>query len=34
VTTIAATSVARNRIVVTMDKGFAELPGVQVRLVG
>jgi predicted nucleic acid-binding protein len=31
---IAATSVARNRIVVTMDKGFAELPGVQVRLVG
>jgi tRNA(fMet)-specific endonuclease VapC len=31
---IAATSVARNRIVVTMDKGFAELPGVQVQLVG
>jgi len=31
---IAATAVARDRVVVTMDKGFGELPGVQVRLVG
>jgi len=31
---IAATAVATDRMVVTLDKGFAELPGVQVRLVG
>ncbi len=30
---IAATAVARHRVVVTADKGFAELPGVQVRIV-
>ena len=31
---IAATAAARNRVLLTADKGFAELPGVQVRLVG
>jgi tRNA(fMet)-specific endonuclease VapC len=31
---VAATAVARQRVVVTADKGFADLPGVQVRLVG
>jgi len=31
---IAATAVVHDRVVVTKDKGFAELPGVQVRLVG
>jgi tRNA(fMet)-specific endonuclease VapC len=31
---IAATAVVHDRIVVTADKGFAELPGVQVRVVG
>jgi tRNA(fMet)-specific endonuclease VapC len=31
---IAATAVATDRVVVTPDKGFAGLPGVQVRVVG
>ena len=31
---IAATAVVRDRVLVTSDKGFAELPGVQVRIVG
>lgn len=31
---IAATAVARNRTVVTSEKGFVGLPGVEVRVVG
>jgi tRNA(fMet)-specific endonuclease VapC len=31
---IAATAAARNRVLMTSDKGFTGLPGVQVRLVG
>ena len=31
---IAATAVVDDRVVVTSDKGFAELPGVRVRVVG
>jgi tRNA(fMet)-specific endonuclease VapC len=31
---IAATAAARDRILLTHDKGFTELPGVQVRVVG
>ena len=31
---IAATAAARSRVLLTADKGFVELPGVQVQLVG